>query len=82
MVWVKVGEGQASEVRCRPDINVDNLKTAIKEKFKPQLDTWSPAQLTLKFNGTTLEPEDLISEVIPEDKDGKGKVIPVIVEVL
>ena len=71
-----------SKVTCRPDIDVDALKTAIKEKFKHTLERRDPADLILTFNNNTLEPEDLISEVITEDKDGKGKVIPVIVEVL
>ena len=66
------------KVRCRPDDDVANLKTAIKEKFKPQLDKWSPAQLTLKFNGTILKAHEMVT-VIHGDEDEAGEPIPVTV---
>ena len=66
------------EVRCRPDINVAKLKTVIKERFKPKLDKWAPADLTLKFNGTILKAHEMVT-VIPGDEDETGEPIPVTV---
>ena len=77
-IWVQYGDGQISEVRCRPDISVDTLKTLIKERFKRALEQWDPADLTLKFNGTILKAHQTIS-VIPDDKDETGEPIPVTV---
>ena len=74
---MQYGGGQISEVRCRPDISVDALKTLIKERFKPKLDTWAPTDLTLKFNGTILEPDGPVAGIDTELRDENGKRVAV-----
>ena len=66
------------EVRCRPDISIATLKTLIKDRFKPKLDTWAPTDLTLEFNGTILKAHETVT-VIHGDKDETGEPIPVTV---
>ena len=68
------------EVRCRPDISIATLKTLIKDRFKPKLDKWAPADLTLKFNGTILEPDGLVAGIDTELRDENGKRVAVQVE--
>ena len=78
VVWVQVGDGQLSEVRCKPGISIDNLKERIKEEYKPKLDQWARADLTLKFMGRVLEPYETI-DAISDEKDISGKPTPVTV---
>ena len=72
--------GQMDKVCCRPDIDIATLKTLIKEKFQPKLDKWAPADLTLKFNGIILEPDDLVAVIAAELRNASGKRVAVKVE--
>ena len=72
--------GRISEVRCRPDISVDTLATLIKEKFKPKLDKWATVDMTLKFNGTILEPDEPVTGINTDLQDANGKRVVVQVE--
>ena len=65
-------------VRCRPDIVVDDLKKRVKDEFKRKLDKWDSCDLTLTFNGTKLNPHELIADVI-SDMEGGKEPVPVIV---
>ena len=76
---MQYGDGQISEVRCRPDISVYTLKKLIKTEFKRALEQWDPADLTLKFNGTILKAHETVN-VIPDHNDGEP--IPVTVHPL
>ena len=68
------------EVRCRPDISIAALKTLVKEKLKPDLDQWSTARMTLRFNGTILEPDGTVAGIDAELRDENGKRVAVQVE--
>ena len=72
--------GRISKVRCSPDIDVYTLAKLIKKEFKIKLDKWDAADLTLKFNGSILEPDESVAGINTELQDANGKRVAVQVE--
>ena len=66
-LWVQYTDGEPLQVDINGNINVSKFIESVKEKFKPDLDSFSLRNLTLHFNdGTKLTPGRHIAELLNE----------------
>ena len=63
-LWVQYTDGEPLQVDINEHINVSKFIQRVKEQFKPKLETFSSADLTLHYNdGTKLRGDIIITSL-------------------